>query len=108
MHPCGTLDDQIKISLSYFSFQPVLWQYAFKHEKYFYIQVKNKNSRTPGDFYNLFCIPALAGATYTSVTVISASMRKKDDTINHFFGGLAAGAVFGARCKANGLNIFTC
>ncbi|XP_041358423.1 NADH dehydrogenase [ubiquinone] 1 alpha subcomplex subunit 11-like [Gigantopelta aegis] len=43
---------------------------------------------------------ALAGAAYTSVTVLSASMRKKDDTINHFFGGLAAGGVFGARANS--------
>lgn len=36
------------------------------------------------------------GLAYTSIVCTAASLRKKNDQWNHAFGGMAAGAVFGA------------
>jgi len=41
------------------------------------------------------------GLTYTTIVCASASLRKKDDQWNHFFGGAAVGGLIGALRKSH-------
>ena len=42
---------------------------------------------------------ALAGATFSAVECAAETIRESDDSWNSMFGGMAAGAVIGARTK---------
>ncbi|KAG7164526.1 NADH dehydrogenase [ubiquinone] 1 alpha subcomplex subunit 11-like [Homarus americanus] len=42
---------------------------------------------------------AAAGATFATVSCVSTNLRGKDDKINYFLGGAAAGGVFGIAAR---------
>lgn len=50
--------------------------------------------------YIKLTLPCLAaGATFATVACVSTNLRGKDDKINYFLGGGAAGAIFGIAGK---------
>lgn len=51
---------------------------------------------------------ALLGAVFGMTTNVSASIREKDDPLNYFLGGCAAGVMLGAKNRSYAIGTGTC
>ncbi|XP_076347084.1 NADH dehydrogenase (ubiquinone) B14.7 subunit [Tachypleus tridentatus] len=51
---------------------------------------------------------ATMGAVFSATTCVATNLRKKDDPLNYFLGGCAAGSIMGAKYKSVGVGLGMC